>query len=224
MHVVMQAHVITIPAHADRQKAFEEQWAREGLTERLPLHFLMHPTADEVDLHGPFVSNGPPRVKWSHSFRSKAELACNLAHLLLWEKCRDAGEPFLVFEDDCVLNPGFGEQVDGLDHDAQDIAADMVYFGHGLQRNVDASTVTAGRRLYKKNETKCNDCYWISPVAADELHHMFTEVLDGMSAPLDHDMNWVFEQPAYGPWNVYWREPTLAEPGSDTGRWKSSLR
>ncbi len=126
-------------------------------------------------------------------------------------------DPYVcVFEDDVILCDNFSEKFNLYLSETPD-DWDVIYMGNGA--NLHAPNVREGKLAYKVNHpaSRCLDSIIMKKDAAAKLAEEYF--------PFDLCSDWeIGYQQARHNLNVYWWEPTICTQGSETGKFKTTLR
>jgi GR25 family glycosyltransferase involved in LPS biosynthesis len=166
------------------------------------------------------------RLWWSRStatqrlrFRvlTPREIAVNISHIETYRMiAAGTREWSLIFEDDAVLEPDFGNRFDQYFEELP-ADADLVFIGSCCGLRIEQ--VDGERHFYRKDHpaTKCADSYLVSRSAAQTILSTIVPFV----LTIDWELNYHLKLHDLV---VYWVEPPLASQGSQTGVYASSLR
>lgn len=196
----------------DRAASIERQLARFGIEFEYVLEGDLEDLTQELlDL---WFAGPMHRVDPSTS--------CCYKHLVAWNRMRrDNRRDALVLEDDIFLDDDF---VTGLNaslaelrsrHDAHPDDAFISLENSGLGH---MAGVVAGTTLYRNDHGRDTGAYWLSRTAA--MRFLDKAEADRVSLATPHFHNTFF---ASGAVELWWREPTIAEQGSHSGKFDSLL-
>jgi glycosyl transferase family 25 len=99
----MKIAVINLARSKDRRKPIESNLARLGLT----FEFFAGIDAWRGEHVGISRYNQTAALRDYHRPLSAGEIGCFASHYLLWQRCLEAREPFVIMEDDVVVDDGF---------------------------------------------------------------------------------------------------------------------
>ena len=219
----LPVYVIHGSRSVERRRRLEADFALHGIEPR----WVTGPAADA--LSPALVRSHYRESRWVWRKRSAAtsrikyrklsprEIAVNISHVETYRRIAADGQDWaLIFEDDAVLAPDFGERFDEYFRELP-ADADLVFIGSCCGLRIDQ--VEDGRHFYRKDHpaTKCVDSYLVSRRSAETL----LPTLLPFVLTIDWELNYHLELHNLV---VYWLEPPLLSQGSETGVYASSLR
>jgi GR25 family glycosyltransferase involved in LPS biosynthesis len=156
-------------------------------------------------------------------------VSLSLKKLYIYQQIRDYHDYALILEDDAILCDNF---MDKLNKYMTELPKtyDMLFLGSGLGFHIQPELILPNKHIYRKclyptpwggdGCTRCADCYLMTKECAKKVcWYMYEKKakprphVDFLLNNAARDMN--FE--------VYWSEPTLAEQGSITGLFNTSV-
>jgi hypothetical protein len=148
--------------------------------------------------------------------------SCCYKHLVAYDRMRrDDRRNALILEDDIFLDDDFVTRLNASlaelrsRPDAHPDEAFISLENSGLGR---MDGVSAGRTLYRNDHGRDTGAYWLSRTAA--MRFLDQAEADRVSLATPHFHNTFFVSGAVELW---WREPTIAEQGSHSGKFDSLL-
>jgi GR25 family glycosyltransferase involved in LPS biosynthesis len=145
-------------------------------------------------------------------------LSCALKHLDAHERIASS-QTSLVIEDDLVFLRDF---VSRLEHVLIEFAAlpprSVAYVGRGGSGIVPRAQRRPAKLLYEAGSSRTTDAYLLTPDAAQARLAWF--VSNRLTMPIDLAVNLADKATGVG---IYWSHPSLAEQGSLSGRFPSTL-
>jgi hypothetical protein len=146
-----------------------------------------------------------------------AEVSVTIKFGKVFEMIAKGDDPYVfIFEDDAYIPPNFMETVSSYLNQTPD-DWDAIYMGNGA--NLHAPNIQEGKVAYKVNHpaTRCVDSILMKKEAASKLAKDYF--------PFDLCSDWeIGYQQARHNLNVYWWEPSICTQGSETGKFKTTLR
>lgn len=194
----------------DREAHIISQFERFGI----PFEFIGMFTKDEIT----------PQVRSEFNIGPglPAGNASNVInHMIAYRKILDNQMPYgLVFEDDVVLTRRFHQVLTAtLDEVEQVEGPFCVYLANSMNRYVHWKERRRGQHLYQTNMAKCPDAYLISHDAA----RLRLDYVAQHGMHQDHGHTYTKLADKAGAIKLFWIAPTIAVPGSTSGRFVTSL-
>lgn len=153
-------------------------------------------------------------------FLSQGQKSCALKHIVAMQQIRDSGaDQALILEDDVILVDDFSAKLQrALDESREWQRPFVLNLGSATNFYTAATELLPGKMLYLGPKNRNAEAYVIGARdAALRLKwiadHRLIEPIDIAYNAADHDMNI----------QIIWTEPSLAEQGSLTGKFQSSL-
>jgi len=153
-----------------------------------------------------------------------SEICNSLSHLKALKNIIDNNLEFaIVLEDDVILQNDFKKKIEEIVNNIpKDF--DFAFFGNSYTMNMldditsDGSTNITGNLWKKKlGITRTVDAYVVSNKAAKILVDNINEIV----LPFDFELTYFFRKLKM---NIYWYDPGFIRQGSQTGKYKSSIR
>lgn len=152
---------------------------------------------------------------------SMRQKSCAMKHIAALQRVRDmAWEEAIIFEDDVLIDDNFGVKLAQVLDEAKRLWSPpfVIHLGSATNFYVPAAELRPGQMLYRGTRGRNAEAYVIGAKAAalrlDWLQkHKISEPIDLMFSASD----------AATGIDMIWTEPPLAEQGSLTGRFASSL-
>ena len=194
--------------YEDRERHILREFERRGVPADFFLDWDMPDMSPEMraSLFGPNVS--PQNASLS------------LKHRGIWKEFLDSGKPYcLVFEDDVFLAKDFVSKlarcIDELGDPSRHAA---VYLGNGGNYYIGWRQLERGRCLYPARHGRCMDSYLITRSVAEARCDWFSKNVQ--TKGIHHQVDTI--DPLLGV-EVLWFERPIAEQGTHTGAFKTSL-
>lgn len=185
---------------------------------------------DQETIEKHYVSGHKDPVRWAQKLEvypgahSWHPMQCNGAEISLCMKYgklfeRLINEDFeycIIFEDDVLLCEDFEDKLFEYLKETPD-DWDAIYFGSGA--NLKPDNVVPGKLAYLKSHpaTKCTDSILMKKKTIMDLEKTFF--------PFNLTIDWELGyQHSHHNHKIYWWEPSLVVQGSESGRFKSTLR
>jgi GR25 family glycosyltransferase involved in LPS biosynthesis len=219
----LPVYVIHAPRLVERRSHLEAALAAHGVE----AEWVTEPDAGTMTPEMARRYYRPNRLRWWRRtsatrripFRplTTREVAVTIAHVETLRKiARGRDKWALVFEDDAVLDPSFGERFDEYFRQLP-TDAEMVFIGSCCGLEIEETE--PGRRFYRKDNpaTKCSDATVVSRRAANAVLRTIVPFV----LTIDWELNYQLARHGVV---VYWLEPPLVTQGSQSGAYASSLR
>ena len=146
--------------------------------------------------------------------------SCAMKHIIAMQRIDKANHDFaIVFEDDAILVPDFCTRLKAVLDEAQRWPRPRIlHLGAATNFYTPASQMRPGQNIYVGNRVRNMEAYVLGAIEARARLDWIAR--NPMDEPIDIAFN--FGDPAMGI-PFLWPEPPLAEQGSLTGAFKSSL-
>lgn len=152
-----------------------------------------------------------------------AEISCCLKHIAAWEKIaagsHDGG---FVFEDDALIDCGKFEEIVMAaiaEFNSDRLEVGCLCLGDGCAMHVPWTKLKRGKRLYRAEQVRAADSYWLTRKAARLMLERLNN--NGFFLPADHLITKIAAE-LHIP--IFWVEPTVVCQGSHTGRFRSTIQ
>ncbi|MCK9230064.1 MAG: glycosyltransferase family 25 protein [Syntrophales bacterium] len=198
--------------YEDREKSIIRQFSAL----KLPFEWILDHDRDELT---PEIIE---RFK-CHSLLSGAEISCALKHIVAWNRIADGtGRGAFIFEDDVLLD------IKNFKIRAEEALAEFyerwgecgyISLGNGCALYVPWTKLEKKTRLYRADYVRAADSYWITrETARKKLEWVLKH---GIPLPADHLIDRIATELDIP---ILWLEPTIANQGSHTGLFPSSIQ
>jgi glycosyl transferase, family 25 len=208
---VLPAYVIHSPSLPERRDHIEGELRKAGIADfAWVTDFETSEITPQID-HQYFAAGAPL------SLRQKS---CALKHIVALQHIRDAGhDQALIFEDDAILGADFVQRLQGILIEAQNWPRPRIlHLGAATNFCTPANRLRRGQSVYEGDRCRNMEAYVLgAPEASARLAWVARHLMD---LPIDFVFN--AGDKAMGI-PFLWPEPPLAEQGSLTGAFKSSL-
>jgi len=154
----------------------------------------------------------------------KSEICNALSHLEAFKKIAASDKDYgIIIEDDVIFKNNFIEKLNNLISNTPN-DFDVIFFGSSfniprLDKLTKSKTLKIKKSIYKKipGVTRTVDGYIIKKELAKILYEKINEIV----LPFDFELNYFFKK--INP-DCYWYDPGLIVQGSQSGKYKSSIR
>lgn len=207
---MLPAYVIHAKSLPERTDHIQRELDRAGVAFEWVLDFDVEDITPDVDRA--YFADGADLT-----LRQKS---CALKHVVAMQRIRERGQDFaLVFEDDALLVPDFCDRLKRVLDEAEGWPRPRIlHLGAATNFYTPASQLRPGQIVYPGNRVRNMEAYVLgAPEATARLAWIARHP---MHEPIDIAFN--TGDPAMGI-SFLWPEPPLAEQGSLTGVFKSSL-
>lgn len=208
-----KAYVLHVKkGYEDRKKNITEQFSKLGM----PFEWVLDYDKDEISDH----------ILTQYGYRGDMKIeavSCALKHICAWERlARSSHDEALFFEDDVILDlKNFKKRLsDALDEKASRWPeASYISLGNGCALYVPWTKRRKGRHLYKAGYARAADSYWMNRHTAQMMTQWIA--IHGFKLPADHLIDYICSELKIP---ILWLDPTVAEQGSHTGLFPSSIQ
>lgn len=197
----------------DREQSIVEQFSALSLPFEWILDFDVAELSREV----------LEKYGYSGTILRDSEISCSLKHISAWERiAAGPASAGFVFEDDVLIDRErfrkTAEQAIAEFHDSGEEEG-CLSFGDGCAMYVPWTKLTRGRLLYRAEQVRATDSYWLTRKTAASMLAWLKD--NGFFLPADHLITKItceLDIP------LYWVEPTVVSQGSHTGRFRSMIK
>lgn len=198
--------------YEDREKSILRQFEELGMG----FHWVLDHDVDEI------TEDTLKAYNYRGSFNIEA-ISCALKHITAWQRIAEGNDPGgFVFEDDVLINTRqFLPVLEKAFPEYHDTWKGQAYIslGDGCALYVPWTKLKRHQYLYQARYARAADSYWLT---RDIAHNMVAWVKkNGFHLPADHLIDHVCNTLAIP---ILWLEPTIAQQGSHTGLFTSSIQ
>jgi GR25 family glycosyltransferase involved in LPS biosynthesis len=173
-----------------------------------------------------FIENEPD-VNFINKFDtnklSKGEISLFFKHIECYKLISKNDKLYnLILEDDVILENNFKYYINKAIKELNNNKNYIIYIGNCQNLHIEKNKIKKDKFLYKHYMSKCTDSYIIDKFTANKfLDYFYNYNKEKITKPIDVWMNDIIK---HFNLNVYWLEPTIIRQGSESGKFKSSLR
>ncbi len=195
--------------YPERRDFIEKQFQRHSISFEYVLDWDISDLNPEV-IERHFVPGISPRL-----------MSANLKHKRALEIILERGEErALVMEDDIFLFEEFEERIKKVVEESKALPPDhVIYLSNSCNKYTPRSRRRSGVHLYENDHSRAADCYLITLGACQKRLRWLES--NKISTACDHLFN---RMDAEAEVRIYWAEDPIAEQGSMSGRFLSSVQ
>ncbi len=198
--------------YEDREKNIIKQFSRLNL----PFEWVLDHDKDEIT----------PEVLDQYQYKGNINIeavSCALKHICAWERISEGEDDgAFVFEDDVLIDiKNFKKIVQKafIEIESKWPGHSYISLGSGCALYVPWTKKRRNTYLYQAQYARAADSYWISRDTAKRMMHWIKEI--GFTLPADHLIDHICLKLQIP---ILWLDPTIADQGSHTGLFASSIQ
>ncbi len=198
--------------YEEREKSIIEQFS----SLELPFEWILDHDKDDI------TSEILKAYQYKGNFNVEA-ISCALKHICAWERiAQEDCDGGFVFEDDVLIDLERFKQVSKkalAEYQALWPGCGYISLGSGCALYVPWTKKRKNRMLYQASYARAADSYWINRETAQIMVKWVKE--NGFAKPADHLIDHICSELNIP---ILWLEPTIADQGSHTGLFTSSIQ